>query len=233
MLVILARQQDQTANVLGERWKEYHAHLLTSADLSTAGWHHHLPENGGSQAVVGGRVVATEEIAGVLTRLPYVDEGELYHIVPEDRAYVSSEMTAFLVSWLSGLTCPVLNRPSPACLIGPNWRPEQWVHLAAQLGIPVCPVRRDATLTREAWNEVHRPPLLAVTVVGNRWFGGVDHTLAAQARRLAQAAGVDLLAAYFQATESGYAFRGVDLQPDVSSPQVADAILEYLTVDSR
>ena len=233
MLVILARQQDQTANVLAERWKDHDAHLLTSADLSTVGWHHHLPENGGSQAVVGGRVVTTKGIAGVLTRLPYVDEGELHHIVPEDRAYVSSEMTAFLVSWLSGLTCPVLNRPSPACLIGPNWRPEQWVHLAAQLGIAVCPVRRDVTTTGEARNEVHRPPLLPVTVVGDRWFGGVEHTLGAQARCLAQAAGVDLLAAYFEATQSGYALRGVDLQPDVSSPEVADAILEYLTADSR
>jgi hypothetical protein len=202
-------------------------------DLSVVGWRHHLPASEPSKAVVSRRVVATGEITGVLTRLHCVDENELHHIVPEDRAYVSAEMTAFLVSWLSGLTCPVLNRPSPTCLAGPSWRPERWVHAAAQLGIPVCPVRRDATLTPEAWKEVHRGPLSTVTVVGDRWFGGIDHTLGIQARCLAKAAGVDLLAAYFEATESGCTLLGADVQPDVSSPEVADAILEYLTADSR
>jgi hypothetical protein len=177
--------------------------------------------------------VATEEIAGVLTRLPYVDENELHHIVPGDRAYVSAEMTAFLVSWLSGLACPVLNRPTPTCLTGPNWRPERWVHAAAQLGIPVSPVRRDVTLTSKAWKEVPRPPLLTVTVVGDRWFGRIDHALGVQAQRLAKAAGVDLLGVHFETTESDCTLLGVDFQPDVSSPEVADAILEYLTAGSR
>jgi len=233
VLVILARQQDQTAKALAERWRGHDAHLLTSVDLSTVGWRHHLPPNGASEAVVSGRVVATEEIAGVLTRLPYVDENELDHIIPEDRAYVSAEMTAFLVSWLSGLTCPVLNRPTPTCLTGPNWRPERWVHAAAQLGIPVSPVRRDVTPTSKAWKEVPRPPLLTVTIVGDRWFGRIDHALGVQAQRLAKAAGVGLLAVHFEATELGCALLGVDVQPDFSSSEVADAILEYLTAGTR
>lgn len=233
MLVILARQQDQAARALAARWRNYDTHLLTSVNLSAAGWRHHLPLSHASKAVIGGRLVGTGEIAGVLTRLPCVDENELHHIIPEDRAYVSAEMTAFLVSWLSDLTCPVLNRPSPTCLTGPNWRPERWVHAAAQLGIPVCPVRRDATGSPRAWKEVPRPPLLTVTVVGDRWFGRIDHALGVQAQRLAKAAGVDLLAVHFESTESGCALVGVDLQPDTSSPEVADAIREYLTADSR
>jgi hypothetical protein len=232
MLVILARQQDQAARALAARWRNYDTHLLTSVNLSAAGWRHHLPLSHASKAVIGGRLVGTGEIAGVLTRLPCVDVNELHHIIPEDRAYVSAEMTAFLVSWLSELACPVLNRPSPTCLTGPNWRLERWVHEAAQLGIPVCPIRRDATLTPRAWNEAHGP-VATVTVVGDRWFGGIDQTLGVQARCLAKAAGVDLLAVHFATTESGCAFFGVDLQPDTASPDIADAILEYLTADSR
>ena len=40
-------------------------------------------------------------------------------------------MMAFLASWLNGLPSPVFNRPTPVCLMGPNWRQEQWVHAAA------------------------------------------------------------------------------------------------------
>jgi hypothetical protein len=50
-------------------------------------------------------------------------------------------MKAFLLSWLSQLNCLVLNRPTPLCLSGPSWRPEQWTYAAAQLGIPVQPLR--------------------------------------------------------------------------------------------
>ena len=33
-----------------------------------------------------------------------------------------------LLSWLSQLNCPVVNRPTPLCLSGPNRRPEQWTY---------------------------------------------------------------------------------------------------------
>ncbi len=71
-------------------------------------------------------------------------------------AYVSAEMTAFLLSWLSGLDCPILNRPTPNCLSGPGWRQEQWIHLAARLGIPVDPVQRYAKLGEEPSIETGR-----------------------------------------------------------------------------
>ena len=108
--------------------------ILTCEDLSAPGWRHRL--GGASTAVIGGETVPAAGIRGVLIRRSHMLEWEPEHIVPGDRAYVAAEMTAFLRSWLSGLGCPVLNRPAPTCLSGPGWCREQWVQTAARLGIP-------------------------------------------------------------------------------------------------
>ena len=67
---------------------------------------------------------------------------------------VAAEAMAFLASWLYGLTSPVLNRPTPVCLMGPNWRQEQWVHAAAQIGIPIHPIYRRSGLNTALSAEV-------------------------------------------------------------------------------
>ena len=182
-----------------------------------------------SSAVVGGVTIALDQITGVLTRLPAIFEQELLHIIPEDRAYVAAEMNAFLISWLSSLKCPVLNRPTPTYLLGPAWRPEQWVYTATQLGIPVRPVRRQSSLLASVRPQVLEKPAVKVTVVGDRCLGEVEKTLASGARRLADAAQVDLLTVNFSSSESSAELLGADLWADISAPNVADAILEYLS----
>lgn len=229
MLIIVADRQDVAAQRLAARWQTQGAELLTGKDFAVAGWCHFIGPVEFARAVVGGRMVTTQEIAGVLTRLPRVNENELTHIAPADRAYVAAETTAFLVSWLSGLTCPVLNRPTPNCLSGPNWRPEQWLHAAAQLGIPVSQVRREATLPEAVPIETPKASRVTVTVVADYCFGSPDEALANWARRIATAAGADLLAVHFSAEESGTRLLGADLWPDVSSAGVADAVYAYLS----
>lgn len=228
MLVIVANRSDAAAQALVRRWGAHDAHLLSCDDLSLAGWCHRLADPGSSTAVIGGRVVGVETITGVLTLLPYVVADRLGHIVPEDRAYVAAEMMAFLVSWLCALTCPVLNRPTPTCLMGPNWGPEQWVHAAAQAGIPVCPVHRRAALTADPPPEIAELPATTVTLVGERCFGEADAALAMHARRLAAAAGVGMLAVHFNHREADARLLGADLRPDFAAPGIADAILETL-----
>jgi hypothetical protein len=202
------------------------------------GWRDSLGPAGSGTAAVNGRVVSTREVCGVLTRLTAVDEHELTHIVPGDRAYVAQEMTAFLLSWLAGLSCPILNRPTPGCLAGPPWRREQWVYQAARLQIPVRPVRRTVALagglrspveTRSA-GQPHGPARrpVTITIVGDRWFGEADPALAHHARRLATAAGVDLAAVHFSGPRRGARLVAADLWPDVASPQIGDAVLAYL-----
>lgn len=231
MLVVIANRHDQAARALIDRWSAQEGHLLTCEDLSVAGWRHLLGAADVSTSVISQRVIPTDEIAGVLTRLPCVDAGDLTHIVPADRSYVAAEMTAFLTSWLSTLTCPVLNRPTPDCLMGPSWRREQWVYVAGQLGIPVAPVRRRATLAGDFVSEA--PECATLTVVGERCFGRAEGTLAAQAKRLAAVARVGLLAVHFSGPETGASLIGADLWPDISAPDIADAILEYLCRSPR
>jgi hypothetical protein len=226
MLVVVSDRHDTGATALVQRWRAHEAQLLTSGDLTIAGWCHSLEHPGASTAVVGGRVISISKIEGVLTLLPYIMPDQLIDIVAEDRAYVAAEMMAFLVSWLYELSCPVLNRPTPTCLMGLNWRPEQWVHAAAYLGIPVRQIRHRVSLTNASLELFNASPTI-VTVVGDRWFGRADDVLATHALRLAAFAGLDLLAVHFDRQEADARLVGAELRPDVSSPEIADAILQY------
>ena len=228
MLLIVASERDEAARTLAARGLPRGAVLVTSRDLSAPGWRDGLGLREPGAAVVNGRVVSARDIDGVLTRLPAVDARELTHIVPADRAYVAQEMTAFLVSWLSGLACPVLNRPTPACLAGPAWRRERWIHEAARLHIPVRAVHRSVTLAGAGTTDVMPRGPVTVTIVGDRWFGDADEALARAARRLVSAAGVDLAAVHFSGPGRGARLVGADVWPDVASPDVGEAIFAYL-----
>jgi hypothetical protein len=228
MLVILANRYDVAAGALVGRWGAHKARLLSCEDLSIAGWRYCLPDPGASTAVVEGCIFDIEEIVGVLTLLPCVIPDQLVHIVPEDRAYVAAEMTAFLVAWLSELACPVLNRPTPACLTGPNWRQEQWVNTAARAGIPVRSVTRRVALSADTVTQNAETAPTTVTVIGEYCFGEVNDALAMHARRLAKLAGADMLAVHFDGPEAYARLLGVDLRPDLTSPKITDAILAKL-----
>jgi hypothetical protein len=227
MLLIVAQQHDRAAVSLAARWQYRGAAVLTLRDLSEPGWRFEVGSASPSRAIAGGRAFTSDEVSGVLTRLAAAGCAELNHVAVEDRSYVSSEMTAFLLAWLSSLTCPILNRPAPGCLCGPNWRIEQWMHLAGRLGIPVNGVRRSTSPA--AADE--REGGARVTVVGGRCAGDVHLSLAAYARRLAEAAQVDLLEVWFTNAERGGRLHNVSLCPDISMPEIADAMLEYF--DSR
>jgi hypothetical protein len=224
VIIILASRHDELARSLAARWDAHEAVVLTARDLSEPGWRYHAPAFERGQAIAGGRPISNREITGVLTRVPGVYEGELDHVMVDDCAYVASEMNAFLLAWLSGLDCRMLNRPTPECLCGPSWRMERWVRVAARLGIPVEPVRRDS-----AENSLldFKDSGAVVTVVGQRCFGDVHSSLVDHARRLAAAAEVDLLDVHFTGAERGHRFVNVNLCPDLSAPEISGAVLDY------
>jgi hypothetical protein len=243
MLVVVASRWDEAARTLVERWEAHGAELLTVKDLSRAGWRHYPMAPDRSRAVIGGRVVATGDICGVLTRLPAVTEQELSAIVAEDRAYAASEMTAFLTYWLSTLKCPVLNQPSASCLCGTSWRSEQWTLMASRLGLPVTPRHRYTPSFREGKSAVvDEPPFsfteshagaVQMTVVGDLCIGAGDENLARQARLLATAAGVDLLAVLFSGPEAGSQFVDAHLWVNVSDDAIDAPLLDYFSSHAR
>jgi hypothetical protein len=169
----------------------------------------------------------TEQILGVLTLLPCVYPQELTEIAPDDRDYVAQEMTAFLLAWLTELTCPVLNRPNATSLMGPSWPPERWRHLALHAGLRAAPLRRQTT--REPAASVQPTSAAAcVTVIGDRWIGELPSELAAQARRLADAAGAELLTVVFDRADTQASVLFADPRPPIGDGRVADAILAFL-----
>ena len=226
MILVLASEHDWPALALVRRWKDYGARLLTCRDLSTPGWRYYPGDPAVSRAMVGGRSFPFEEIGGVLVRLASVTEDELPHIVAADRAYVAAEMTAFLVAWLSETHFPVVNRPTPVCLLGPNWHQEQWLHAAAQAGVRLrskpCPQQPSEAIS----SDTDAGRLCTVTVVGERCFGEADESLKELSRRIARAAGVTLLSAQFSRPNAGTEFVGAYLGADISRPPVADALLD-------
>lgn len=227
MILIFASRFDLNSVSLAARWAGHNAHLLTCDDLSVVGWRHDLQSQAASTAVVGGRVTPVQEIKGVLIRWPGVFAQELTQITPADREYVAREMMAFLVSWFSTLKCPVINQPTPVNLTGPAWPREQWVHAAAQIGMPVQKAKRDVVLG--SGNVEPSLPLktIKVTVVGDQCFGEVDETLWKQSLMLAKMAGVSLLNVSFTGPEPNSLFVGADLMPELSV-ETENAILELL-----
>jgi len=222
MLMILAKQEDETARWLAGRWRKHDAVVVSPLDLSQSGWAHYVGSPQRSRLRIRAQDLKEEDLCGVLVRIASIEPEDLQHIAERDRPYVAAEMTAFLLAWLSGLPCPVLNRPTSQCLGGPAFRREQWVRFASRLGIPRAPARRDtrairATLEDDAGCEL--------TVVGNSCFGDADWTLITSARRLAANCGAVLLSVRFTGTTADSEFIDANPWPNLGSPQIADAVL--------
>lgn len=229
MILILASRWDAAAQDTATTWSDPPVRIMTARDLSRAGWCQSLGAHdkaiGRPRAVIEGQPIDDEDIHGVLTRLPWVTDAELPEIVASDRAYVAAEMSAFLLCWLAGLTCPVLNQPTPTCLSGPGWRAERWTQAAAATGMAVRAVRRD---TRSSEGPADRTASTVVTVVGSRVFGEVAGDLEQKALRLAQLAGVGLLTLGFSGCEQGAEFLAADVFPSLDDEVVRRAVFELL-----
>jgi hypothetical protein len=225
VILILANAGDPRGPLLRDEWADADARLLTPHDLHRPGWAHEPARPCEGTAVAEGKAIRAAEIDGVCTLMPAVFETDLAAIRTVDRAYVAAEMTAFLCAWLSALPCPVVNAPGPACLSGPHWGTERWLHLAAEGGIPtlsaqlpLCP-------------QFHLPadvPTIAVTVVGSEAFGTRSPVACDVARRLTTLADVPLLRVHVTTHDSMPAVAGADLSIETGRPGVGAAILELL-----
>lgn len=157
------------------------------------------------------------ELDAVITLLPWVWAPELTHVIEEDREYVASEMSAFLLAWLCELQCTVIDRPSALSLTGCGRWPGDWAAVATRIGADADTEWRGATID--------------VTVVGGR---AVEDGTALLWRRAAEAvaaaAGRSLVTLQFAAGEADPVLVGALPRANVGSPAVADALLSWLGV---
>jgi hypothetical protein len=189
-LLLIAREDDSAVRTLQQQASRrvVHVHI---ADLSRAGWRYESGRPDLASASSGGRAIAADRIAAVLCRIPAVVPNDLRHVHRDDRAYVASEINAFLFAWLAQFAGVRFNEPTWAGLAGPSWHPLQWTRLAAQTGVPVAPP--------PSVGELAHPPraTATATVVQGEVLGVTDPMLIDYARRIAQAARAGLLAVTF------------------------------------
>ena len=102
-------------------------------------WEHRVSSEGASLELqlADGRLVRGGDVRSVLNRLTAVPVDWLREVATQDRDYAYAEFTALLCSAFHALSCPVLNRPSPAGL-GGRWRDDvEWAVLAGRAGLTV------------------------------------------------------------------------------------------------
>jgi hypothetical protein len=207
VILVLAHAGDEIARRLAARLA---ATVVTARDLSTRGWRHAPlggPGGGVDDDVLGlaGGPVAATAVRGVVTRMGAVTPPDLGHIAEADRSYVAAEMTAFLLSLLHALPCPVVNRPTPMSLMGPGWTAMRWRAAAIAAGVAVAPdgagpgddeVGASVPMVGRGVPP-YAPAGTSITVLGDRWFG--PDALAPAALALARHARLELLTARFTA----------------------------------
>jgi hypothetical protein len=229
MIIVFANEHDEHAKCIVQRWAHRGAALMLPSDLSRAGWSCTSRDPNHSTCVIGGLRRQSPDIHGVLVRCPAVLPSDLPHIATTDRSYVASEMTAFLVYWLTALGRPVMNRPTPRSLCGPGWYPEHWMHYAARAGLRVKARERTVSLTsieHPSWPE-HNGTCVDLTIVGQVCFGVVSPELARKGCALAAAAKVDLVKLRFDSAAADACFLEADLCPRIDEGCVEEAVLSH------
>jgi len=218
--------REPVATELRQRWAPHGAVLMTPRDLSRRGW---VLDDGcrdRDRCVVDSKRRACSDISGMLVRATHVTAEDLGHIAEPERRYVAAEMTAFLIHWMTKLTCPVLNRPSAGCLGSPGWHPEHWAIMANRVGLDARPVQRQVGFT-PAEPASMSDRTCVVTVVGERAFGGGSPSLHHKAIALARLARTDLVRFVF-GDHSAWLVRA-DPFPPPHHPEIEEAVLTALT----
>jgi len=217
MIVVLADRRDAGARAFVEG-SAGEAQLLTARDLSEPGWCH-CPTGGEEHAVIGGLSIAPREIAGVVTRIAGVAAETLRHIDPAERGFIAAEMNAFLLSWLSRLACPVVNRPSSGSLMGPAWSRERWLVEGCRAGFEPCARMLPVPLPAASCET------RTIVLVGDACIGDASSGVSERARALAERAGVTLLGLCLDEHDRLVA---IEPWPDIARPETAAPLRSLL-----
>ena len=196
--------------------------LVTAEEISSASkWEHRLDSHGAvvTRAVLpDGSGIDGECIDGVLNRLMSPCPVHVLQSTSADREYALGEYTAFFLSWLNGLRCPVIGRATPQGLCG-RWRqPLEWVVIAQRSGMEARVEAFD-----ESWTGLASPgaglqmPGVTVIVAFGKVFSMLDIPSAVShaCQRFAVAADCDILGLEFATGRGWGPLVGVTPVPDL------------------
>lgn len=151
--------------------------LVTPEVLSSATTLEHRVGSEGTSIsfkFMNGYGISDHNIRGVLNRLPGPPWEIINRFAPADRDYALQEMTAFYLSWLNSLSCPMLNRPTPQGLSGRWFHASELVLLAHQAGLATPTYRQSGGDGADAGYKPLAPPqarIERVIVLGDEVFG--------------------------------------------------------------
>lgn len=190
--------------------------LWTPLDLRSFVWNHHLTVDGVTTTITGAgtRSIASDELCGVLNRLPSTPQPPPSRILDADRRYAEEELFAFHLSWLAALGCPVVNRPSPRGLCGTVIEAFELRVLAARRSLPVVAMQESS---RRPPGFVVEEPSYAheVWLCREKCFGSALASEVGDAcREIAKELGLDL--AVFRFTDEGRLLH-IDILPDLAA----------------
>lgn len=221
MLLILAYAHDVGARALADRWGS-DALLLTGAGLRRARWCLAVSGDGRVRAEVSTARGSPVPVTGVVNRLGVVTMADLPEVHPDDRAYAAAELTAFLTAWLHACPAPVVNPPTLTALNGPAWHPERWAAVAVAVGLRAEVRRRvgvGVSTSDPVWTDARH-----AHVVGETCLGDVHAEVRGKLVALARNAGTPMLTAAVSDAGPDAAVRDVSVWPDLTDPEVADAV---------
>jgi hypothetical protein len=151
--------------------------VITDETLSTAvRWEHRVGSGGSTVSFTtpGGATLTDGAIRGVVNRLIAPPQQILNCVAPADRDYALQEMTAFHLSWIHALRCPVLNRPTPQGLAGRWFHGSEAAIMANAAGFATPAYKQSDTDGAEAGYGSLAPPdaaLSQVVVLDDEVFG--------------------------------------------------------------
>ena len=176
-----------------------------------------------SELTVSGTRVCVGDLTGVVNLVPAVPPELLTFYDEGEREYQAGELHAWLSFFLSSLRCGVVNRPTPVSLTGPALTFLSWTRIARAAGVATAPLTVDSRDVRAALREPE-PGGDDVVCVGGRVVSPVGSPSEAAALRLAEAADVIYLRAWFDRDSR---LLGASSVPDLRPKPTRRALVDY------
>jgi hypothetical protein len=131
----------EVARAVAASATEYPVRLVSTAELSLAGWTHRIDPAGRTSTTLrladGTRFDRSIDVS-VAYLASTTPVPRFLRSAAADQDYAASEFRALMVSWLYSLGDRVVNAPSGTDPSGPGWSPGRWLIEAAGAGLPVA-----------------------------------------------------------------------------------------------